>query len=63
MPTWASDNMYTQLMSSNVEYIRATTDPEIAGVIKLKVNYGILSKTASSWYLAYDHEDESLGVN
>jgi len=55
--------MYTQLMSSNVEYIRATTDPEIAGVIKLKVNYGILSKTASSWYLAYDHEDESLGVN
>ncbi|TNV83528.1 hypothetical protein FGO68_gene15349 [Halteria grandinella] len=62
MPTWASDNMYTQLMSSNVEYVRAVSDPQTPGMIKLTVNYGILSKTPSSYYLAYDHEDENLSI-
>jgi hypothetical protein len=55
--------MYTQLMSSNVEYVSGTSDPQTNGHIKLKVNYGILSRKAASWYLAYDHEGEALGFS
>ena len=43
MPVWAGANVQSQIMGSLVEYVRGSSDPQTAGLIRLNVKQGILS--------------------